>query len=62
VLRLVELVGDGTHGTRGTAGERVIGSVTLGLLLVGLLGCLSRTALNGLRGLLAQLDNELLML
>jgi len=42
VLGLVELVGDGTGGTRDAVGDGVVaGDVALGLLLVGLLGGLS---------------------
>lgn len=48
VLVLVELVGGSTHGTGDTAGDGVVGSVALGLLLVGLLGSLSSVALDGL--------------
>jgi len=43
VLGLLHLVGDSAHGTRCTVGERAVaGNVTLGLLLVALLGSLSR--------------------
>jgi len=43
VLLLVHLVGDGTETTGDTVGDGVVtGNVALGLLLVGLLGSLSR--------------------
>ena len=43
VLLLVHLVGDGTKTTGDTVGDGVVaGNVALGLLLVGLLGSLSR--------------------
>jgi len=43
VLGLLHLVGGSTHGTRDTVRDRVLaGNVALGLLLVGLLGGLSR--------------------
>ena len=48
VLGLIHLVGDGTEGTGGTVGDGAVGGVALGLLLVGLLGCLSGVALDGL--------------
>jgi hypothetical protein len=49
VLGLVDLVASGGESTRGTVGDGVVaGNVALGLLLVGLLGCLSRVALDGL--------------
>lgn len=50
VLGLVDLVASGTESTRDAVGDRVLsGNVALGLLLVGLLGSLSRVALDGLR-------------
>lgn len=46
---LVQLVLAGTESTRDTVGDGVLaGNVALGLLLVGLLGSLSRLALDGL--------------
>ena len=48
VLGLIHLVGDGTESTGGTVGDGAVGGVALGLLLVGLLGCLSGVALDGL--------------
>jgi len=49
VLGLVNLVAGSGQSTRGTVGDAVVsGNVALGLLLVGLLGCLSRVALDGL--------------
>jgi hypothetical protein len=50
VLGLVDLVTSGGESTRRTVGEGVVaGNVALGLLLVGLLGCLGGLALDGLR-------------
>ena len=49
MLVLVELVRGSAHGTGDTVGNGVVaGNVALGLLLVGLLGSLSRVALDGL--------------
>lgn len=49
VLVLVGLVAGSTESTGDTVGDAVVsGNVALGLLLVGLLGCLSRVALDGL--------------
>lgn len=49
VLVLVDLVAGSAESTRGTVGDGVVsGNVALGLLLVGLLGSLSRAALDGL--------------
>lgn len=49
VLGLVDLVASSTKSTGDTVGDRVLsGNVALGLLLVGLLGSLSRVALDGL--------------
>ena len=49
VLVLVELVAGSTESTGGTVGDGVIsGNVALGLLLVGLLGSLSTSSLDGL--------------
>lgn len=49
VLGLVDLVASGTESTRDTVANGVLsGDVALGLLLVGLLGGLSRAALDGL--------------
>lgn len=45
VLGLVELVGESTGSTRDAVGDGVLaGNVALGLLLIGLLLCLSRLA------------------
>lgn len=49
VLALVDLVTGSAESTRGAVSQAVLsGNVALGLLLVGLLGSLSRVALNGL--------------
>jgi hypothetical protein len=49
VLGLVHLVASGRESTGRTVGDAVVaGNVALGLLLVGLLGCLSGLALDGL--------------
>jgi len=49
VLGLLHLVGGSAHGTGDTVGDRVLaGDVTLGLLLVGLLGSLSRLVMRKL--------------
>jgi hypothetical protein len=49
VLGLVDLVASSGQSTRRTVGDAVVsGNIALGLLLVGLLGCLSRVALDGL--------------
>ena len=46
---LVDLVASSAENTGGAVGDRVLsGNVALGLLLVGLLGSLSRVALDGL--------------
>ena len=46
---LVDLVRGSAESTAGTAGERVVAGVALGLLLVGLLAGLGGTTLDGLR-------------
>jgi hypothetical protein len=48
VLGLVELVGDSAESTRGTASDRVVGTVALGLLFIGLLGDFRGVALERL--------------
>ena len=48
VLGLVELVADGTSGTGDAVTNAAVWSVALGLLLVGLLRCLSGLALDSL--------------
>jgi|SRR5690242_9904793 len=49
VLGLVDLVASSAESARDAVGDRVLsGNVALGLLLVGLLGSLSRAALDGL--------------
>ena len=48
MLLLVHLVRGGAHGTGDTAGDGVVGSVALGLLLVGLLGSGGGGALDSL--------------
>jgi hypothetical protein len=53
MLGLVEFVGDGAESTRGTARDRVVGTMALGLLLVSLLGDFRRVALKRLRDVVA---------
>jgi len=49
MLLLVKLVRGGAESPRGAARDRVVGSMSLDLLLVGLLGSGSTGALNSLR-------------
>jgi hypothetical protein len=54
---LVKLVRGSAHGTRDTVGDGVIGSVALGLLLVGLLGSLGGVARDGLGDVVGSVGN-----
>jgi hypothetical protein len=58
VLVLVDLVAGSTESARDAVGDGVLsGNVALGLLLVGLLGSLSRVALDGLGDVVGGVGN-----
>lgn len=48
MLLLLHAIAGGTESAGDTVANAVVWGIALGLLLVGLLGCLSRLALHGL--------------